>query len=145
MMHKCVQVPAQHVAGLAAEHGGGSFIHEGTAAFPIKAVDALARRLQEQADLLRQALPLFLYAFALDQLADLAADGREQLQHVVIGGKHVAAEALDDAEDCVSEQDGERKGSVPPLSGGTWGTRKVGILGRIGSPDGLATGPDAAG
>src|SRR2546426_962121 len=115
MMHECVEVLAQHLIGLTAEHGCCRFIHEGTAAFPIKAVDALACGLQEQSDLLRQSLPLLLYTFALDQLADLAADGREQLQHVVIGGKHVAAEALDDAEDCIPEQDGERKSSVQAL------------------------------
>src|SRR5882724_12405162 len=60
---------------------------------------------------LRLALPqCFLAALAFDELTDLATDGSQHVEQLLIGLPDLAAEKLDHAHDFPPEQDGKTKG-----------------------------------
>jgi hypothetical protein len=67
----------------------------------------------DQASNLRLALPqCFLAALALDELTDLAADGSQHVEQLLIGLPDLAAEKLDHAQDFPPEQDRKAQGRV---------------------------------
>jgi hypothetical protein len=51
-------------------------------------------------------------ALALDELTDLAADGSQHVEQLLIGLPDLAAEKLDHAQDFPPEQDGKAEGRV---------------------------------
>ena len=60
----------------------------------------------------------FFGPLALDELADLAADGRHHVEQVLVGLPYLVAEELHDPQDVSAEQDGKAEGRVQPFARG---------------------------
>ncbi len=82
-------------------------------------------------------------ALPFDELPNLAADGREHLQEVVVGGAHFPTEELDDSDDFRTVIDGKGEGAVHAFFDGRGRAREVIIAGRVHDPCRLAAGPNA--
>ena len=54
----------------------------------------------------------FLGALALDELTDLAADGSQHVEQLLIGLPDLTTEKLDHAQDFAPEQDGKTEGRM---------------------------------
>src|SRR2546427_11466292 len=65
-----------------------------------------------------KAVQLRLRVLALDELADLSADGGHHPEQILIGLADLAAEELEHAQDRAAEEDRESEGSMQPILGG---------------------------
>lgn len=90
-----VHAPAEHLVGSVADQGGAGRIDERAVAVQVDAADALAGRLQQQAQAVREAYPLRLDAAALGQLAAQRQTGQGQQQgRQTAAGRHPAGGRL---------------------------------------------------
>src|SRR5262249_16389448 len=87
-------------------------------------------------------LDLDFSPFPLDELTDLAADGREHLEQVRVGLTDSRAEKVDDAQHFGLEDHGKGKGSMKAFRRGDRSTWEVPITNNIGNPDRRAAAPD---
>src|SRR6516225_6472900 len=78
------------------------------------------------------------------ELTDLAADGSQHVEQILIGLPDLAAEKLDHAQDFPPEQDGKAEGRVYSFALGDGSARKVFIRNDIGNVFGLKAGPHPA-
>jgi hypothetical protein len=85
-----------------------------------------ARDAQHVARHLEESPQLALGAFPLDELPDLAAHGREQVEQALVGLADVAAEELQHPEHAAAEHDREAEGAVQPLARRHSRAREVG-------------------
>src|SRR5712672_1207901 len=72
----------------------------------------LVNRVEQHAVILFRLAQFHLGALALDELTDLAADGSQHVEQLLIGLPDLAAEKLDHAQDFPPEQDGKAEGRV---------------------------------
>src|SRR6266498_5400468 len=98
------------------------------------------RKLHERAKAFLTCAQCFLGALALDELADLAADGSQHVEQLLIGLPDLAAEKLDHAQDFPPEQDGKAQGRVQSFAFGDSSARKVFIMNDIANVFGLEAG-----
>jgi hypothetical protein len=84
---------------------------------------------------------LTLRALALDELTELAADGSQHVEQILIGLPDLATEKLDHAQGFPPEQDGKGEGRVYSFALGAGSARKVFIRNDIGNVFGLKAGP----
>src|SRR5712692_8610051 len=73
---------------------------------------------------------------ALDELADLDADGLEHLERLAVGRPHLAAEEFDAAADAPVDGDREPNRAVQPRLGGVAGAREVRVVEDVWNPRG---------
>lgn len=82
---------------------------------------------------------------ALYELADLDADGGNDVNEALAGVRGVGAEELDDALDLAGEENGEGECGAKAEPGGGAVVRGAAGRGEAGEKEGLPRGPDAAG
>src|SRR5258707_13628014 len=76
-------------------------------------------------------------ALTLNELTDLAADGSQHVEQLLIGLPDLAAEKLDHPQEFPPEQNGKAEGRVKSLAFGDGSARKVFIRNDIGNEFGL--------
>src|SRR5207237_644083 len=86
-----------------------------------------------------------LRAFALNKLADLAADGDERVQQIRIGGAPLAGEELDNADRFTSHANGEAAAAGQVRFVSTMSPREIRIVLEVFNPRRFTAGPNAAG
>src|SRR5262249_36328213 len=86
----------------------------------------------------------FFRSLALDELADLAADGRHHGEQVLVGLPSLVAEELHDSQDVAAEQDGKAESRVQPFARGDGCAWEIRVMDDIGNVGRRTAGPDAA-
>src|SRR5262249_7041211 len=81
---------------------------------------------------------------ALDELADLTADGDESLQQVRIAGALLAGEEFDHGDRFAGHANSEAAAAGQARNLGIAPARKIEVIVEVFDPGGLAGGPDAA-
>ena len=92
-----------------------------------------------------EAVELVLGAPAIDEHADLAADGRQHREQIGVGRADLAAEELHHAEHFAAQQDREPERRVEAFARRDRRAREIPVLRHVGNPDRLAAGPHPAG
>ena len=142
-----VEVRLAHgLGGVAqAKPAGQGLVDAEEAALDVLEVDRVGEGIHQRVQEVTLLEDLLLGLLALDELADLAADGREHLEQVLIGLLDLAAEGLDDAQDVAADDDREAEGAVQALAGRGPSPREVRVRDDVPDPGRLAARPDAAG
>src|SRR5439155_25384665 len=130
---------------LVAEHTFRAGTEIDLVAAEVPVPDAVAGALHGHFEALATDAQLFFGAAALDELADLAAQGLDHRQELAVRLADFVAEGLDDARYLATGENGKRKGGVQVTAGGDLAAREVGLLRDVGDPGRGAIGPDAAG
>ena len=121
------------------------FVGEGEHALLVADGEALAHEVHDLEGEVALAFDLGLGLLALDELADLVAEGDEELEEILVGVVGVAGEEFDDAEEFAFGAARERKGALEAALGCGGATGAVLKGGEVGDPEGAAFGPDASG
>ena len=92
-----------------------------------------------------EAIELVLGVPAIDEHADLAADGREHREQIGVGRPDLPAEELHHAEHFAAQQDRESEGRVEALACRHRRAREIPVQRHVGNPYRLAAFPHPAG
>ena len=137
-------LPADRVRAAVAERPLRGGVELGDPALGVDRDDAVERRLQDRA-LARLALAHGVVgSLALEEEADLAADGGEHVEQGRVGLPDLAAEELHHADDRARDHEREADPGVQTLAQRDRRAREVVVHHHVGDPRRLPAGPDTA-
>src|SRR5262249_8529006 len=95
--------------------------------------DQARKGVHDQARLALAFAESLLRPLALDELTDLAAQGRHRVEQALVGLADLTAEEVDDAEDLAGEEDRKGEGRVQPFARGDARPHEGGVPEDIGN------------
>ena len=146
LLREDVEVRLAHRLGRVGQSGppGHGSIDADEATLDVLEVDRVRHRVHdrgEQVTLLEDGL---LGLLPLHELADLAADGGQHPEQLLVGLLDLAAEDLHDAQDVAADRDREPERPVQPDAGRGRRPREIPVRDDVRDPGRLAAGPDAS-